>query len=182
MSVPTHTPVRLILGREPAAISAAIMSIVALVSGFLTPVAPTTQALIQTLVGAVLALGVLVTVRENIVPGILAVVQAALPLIVVAGADLDTEQQGMVYAAASLVLGLVFGRPNLTPKVNVIEGEVVTGSFESTDLAGEVAVQISQQLNELIGAVKDGSAVNVTVVEGDGPGPLSRGGVRPTGV
>ncbi|MCR8897313.1 hypothetical protein NWF34_10165 [Gordonia sp. GONU] len=126
MSVPTHTPARLIVGREPAAISAAIMSVVALVSGFLTPVSPTTQALIQTFVGAVLALVVLASVRENIVPGILAVVQAALPLVVVAGADLDTEQQGMIYAAASLTLGLVFGRPNLTPKINVVEGEVLS--------------------------------------------------------
>lgn len=113
------TPPRLVFGREPAAIAAAIMSVIALVSGFWIPVSPTTQALIQTLVGAVLALIVLVEVRENIVPGILVVVQAALPLVVVAGADLSTEQQGMIYAAASLTLGLVFGRPNLTPKAPV---------------------------------------------------------------
>lgn len=110
------TSARLVFGREPAAITAAIMAAVALVSGFWTPVSPTTQALIQTFVGAVLALIVLVQVRENVVPGILAVMQAVLPLAVVAGLDLDTEQQGLIYAASSLTLGLVFGRPNLTPK------------------------------------------------------------------
>lgn len=121
----TTSPARLVLGREPAAITAAIMSIVALVSGFLTPISPTTQALIQTFVGALLALVVYVQVKENVVPAILAVVQAALPLIVVAGADLDTEQQGMIYAAAALILGLVFGRPNLTPKAPVVDGSIV---------------------------------------------------------
>lgn len=120
----TSSP-RLILGREPAAISAAVMAVVALVSGFVLPISTGTQALIQTLVGAVLALWVLVAVRENVVPGILAVVQAALPLVVVAGVDLSTEQQGMIYAAASLILGLVAGRPNLTPKV-VVDGAVLS--------------------------------------------------------
>ncbi|QCG77034.1 membrane protein [Gordonia phage Ewald] len=116
MSVPTHAPARLIFGREPALISAAIMAIVGLISGFLLPISSTTQALIQTFVGALLALWVLVAVRENIVPGILAVVQAALPLVVVAGADLTTDEQGQIYAAAAILLGLL-ARPNLTSKV-----------------------------------------------------------------
>lgn len=125
MSVSTHTPARLIFGREPALISAAIMAIIGLVSGFWLPIAPTTQALIQTLVGAVLALWVLIAVRENVVPGILAVVQALLPLVVVAGADLTTDEQGQIYAAAAILLGLL-ARPNLTPKV--VDGEVLAGT------------------------------------------------------
>ncbi|QWY82299.1 membrane protein [Gordonia phage Phishy] len=127
MSVPTRTPARLIFGREPAMISAAIMAIIGIVSGFVLPISTTTQALIQTLVGAVLALWVLIAVRENIVPGILAVVQAALPLVVVAGADLSTDEQGQIYAAAAILLALL-ARTNLTPKVNVVEGSVVPGS------------------------------------------------------
>ncbi|QBI97713.1 membrane protein [Gordonia phage Dogfish] len=127
MSVPTHTPARLIFGREPALISAAIMAIIGLVSGFVLPISTTTQALIQTFVGALLALWVLIAVRENIVPGILALVQAALPLVVVAGADLSTDEQGQIYAAAAILLALL-ARPNLTPKVNVIDGEVLAGT------------------------------------------------------
>ncbi|QOC55886.1 holin [Gordonia phage DirtyBoi] len=130
MSVPTHTPARLIVGREPAMISSAIMAVVGLFSGFVLPISTTTQALIQALVGAILALWVLIAVRENIVPGILAVVQAALPLVVVAGADLTTDEQGQIYAAAAILLALL-ARPNLTPKVPaVIDGEVVKASGE----------------------------------------------------
>ena len=57
---------RLIFGREPAAITAAVMAAVALVSGFVLPVSVETTALIQTAVNAVLALVVVVMVRETI--------------------------------------------------------------------------------------------------------------------
>ncbi|AXH50489.1 hypothetical protein SEA_RUTHY_26 [Gordonia phage Ruthy] len=134
MSVPTHTPARLIVGREPAMISSAIMAIIGLVSGFWLPISPTTQALIQTFVGAVLALWVLIAVRENVVPGILAVVQALLPLVVVA--DLSTDEQGQIYAAAAILLALL-ARPNLTPKVNVVEGSVVPGSVRDEPIAAD---------------------------------------------
>ncbi|AFR48017.1 hypothetical protein [Gordonia sp. KTR9] len=136
MSVPTHTPARLIVGREPAMISSAIMAIIGLVSGFWLPISPTTQALIQTFVGAVLALWVLIAVRENVVPGILAVVQALLPLVVIAGADLSTDEQGQIYAAAAILIALL-ARPNLTPKVNVVEGAVVPGSIRDEPIAAD---------------------------------------------
>lgn len=171
MSVPTHTPARLIVGREPALISAAVMAFIGLFSGFVLPISTTTQALIQALVGAVLALWVFVAVRENIVPGILAVVQAALPLIVIAGADLTTDEQGQIYAAAAILLALL-ARPNLTPKVpaldgqRVVEGEVV---LETDGIAAEVAGQVSQQINDLARAVKEGRELRV-VVENQGPG------------
>ncbi|UYL86873.1 holin [Gordonia phage RavenCo17] len=164
MSVPTHTPARLIFGREPAMISSAIMMIVGLISGFWLPISPGTQALIQTLVGAALALWVFVAVRENIVPGILAVVQAALPLVVVAGADLTTDEQGQIYAAAAILLALL-ARPNLTPKVpapvgqRVIEGEVV--ELESKGIVAEVADQIGPQLEEIVQALKDGRTIRI---------------------
>ncbi|WP_187589125.1 hypothetical protein [Gordonia sp. OPL2] len=132
MSVPTTTPARLVFGREPAVISAAIMAAVALLSGFLTPISPTTQALIQTAVGAVLGLWVLIQVRENVVPGVLTLIQAVLPLAVVAGVDWTTEQQGLIYSSAAVILGLL-ARPNLNPKV--IDGEVVPGSVRDEPLA-----------------------------------------------
>lgn len=125
MSVPTHTPARLIFGREPAAISSAIMVAVALIGGFLTPVSSQAQALIQAAVGGVLALIVAVQVRENVVPTILAALQAVVPLAVYAGLDWTPEQQGLVFTATSVILGLVAGRPNLTPKANVVDGEVL---------------------------------------------------------
>lgn len=127
MSVSTHAPARLIFGREPAAISAAIMIAVALVGGFLTPVSSAAQALIQAAVGAVLAVIVAVQVKENIVPAILAALQAVVPLAVYAGLDWTPEQQGLVFTAAAVVLGLIVGRPNLTPKASVVDGEVITG-------------------------------------------------------
>ncbi|WP_439030209.1 hypothetical protein [Gordonia terrae] len=173
MSVPTRTPARLIIGREPAMISAGIVAIVGLISGFLLPISSTTQALIQTLVGAALALWVCLAVRENVVPGILAVIQAALPLVVVAGADLTTDEQGQIYAAAAVLLGLL-ARPNLTPKAPaldgqlVVEGEVVLESeaISTEGIASEVANQVSGQIDDLVRAIKDGQNIRV-VVEGD---------------
>ncbi|QAY05757.1 membrane protein [Gordonia phage Vasanti] len=177
MSVPTaHAPARLIFGREPAMISAAIMAVVGLISGFWLPVSSSTQALIQTLVGAALALWVCLAVRENIVPGILAVVQAVLPPVVVTGADLTTDEQGQIYAAlttdeqgqiyaaAAVLLGLL-ARTNLTPKVPaldgqlVVEGEVV--ELNSAGLASEVANQIGPQLDDIVQAIKDGQTIRI---------------------
>ncbi|QMU22495.1 hypothetical protein [Gordonia rubripertincta] len=125
MSVSTSTSARLIFGREPAAISAAIMVAVALIGGFLTPVSSQAQALIQAAVGGVLALIVAVQVRENVVPAVLAALQAVIPLAVYAGLDWTPEQQGLVFTATSVVLGLIAGRPNLTPKADMVAGEVV---------------------------------------------------------
>lgn len=122
-------PVRTIFGREPAAISAAIMAAIALISGFLTPIDSQGQALIQTVVGAILALYVALSVRENVIPAILVALQAAIPLAVYYGLDWTPEQQGLVFTSVSVILGLVAGRPNLTPKANpVIEGVLVDPS------------------------------------------------------
>ncbi|QDH93360.1 membrane protein [Gordonia phage Sekhmet] len=61
--------------------------------------------------------------------------------------------------------------------IDVLDGEQIEGVLVDT-----TAERITAKLDELISAVKDGGELNVTVEEGDGPGPLSRGGVRPTGV
>ncbi|QFP96993.1 membrane protein [Gordonia phage Thimann] len=61
--------------------------------------------------------------------------------------------------------------------IDVLDGEQIEGVLVDT-----TAERITAKLDELISAVKHGGDINVTVEEGDGPGPLSRGGVRPTGV
>ncbi|HEY9314645.1 hypothetical protein [Williamsia sp.] len=128
----TNLPARLIFGREPAAISAAIMIAVALIGGFLTPIAADAQALIQAVVGAILALIVATQVRENVVPAILAALQAVVPLAVYYGLEWTPEQQALVFTAASVILGLVAGRPNLTPKVTIDAVQIGPDEFDAT--------------------------------------------------
>ncbi|QGF20289.1 holin [Gordonia phage Sixama] len=115
---------RLILGREPAAWTAFVMAAVSIVSSFFFSISPETQAGIQVAVNAVLALVVVVMVRENVVPAIVAVVQAVLPLVVVAGWDASVEQQGVILAVAPLVLGFLFVRPQVTAKIGPEVGVV----------------------------------------------------------
>lgn len=131
MTVHTNTP-RLIFGREPAAISAAIMVAVALVSGFLTPIDAGAQSLIQSVLGTVLALILAAQVRENVVPAILAALQAVIPLAVHYGLDWTAEQQALVFTASSIILGLVAGRPNLTPKVTIDAVQTGPDTFDAT--------------------------------------------------
>lgn len=107
---------RLIFGREPAAITSAIMAAVALLVAFGFNVSTDTQGLIQAAVNAALGLVVVISVRENVLPAIIAVVQTGLPLVVAFGLDLTEAQQGAILAASSLTLGLVFARPQVTPK------------------------------------------------------------------
>lgn len=118
MPVPTRTP-RLVFGREPAAWTSAIMAAVALIVAFGIQVSTETQGIIQAFVNAILALIVIVTVKDNILPGIVAVIQTGLPLLVAFGFDVSTEQQGAILAASSLFLGLVVTRPQVTPKAPV---------------------------------------------------------------
>ena len=123
----------LVLGREPAAITTAVMAAVALVSGFIVPVDAEAQSYIQAAVGALLALYVAVKVRENVVPVILALLAAVIPLAVHYGLDWNAEQQALVFTAVSVLLGLVAGRPNLTPKVNVIDArQTGPSTFDAT--------------------------------------------------
>lgn len=130
----TTTPAtRTIFGREPAAITMAVMVTVALVSGFLTPIDAEAQALIQAVVGALLALVVAFMVRENVVPTILAALQAVVPLAVYYGLEWTPEQQALVFTATSVILGLIAGRPNLTPKAPVIDAvQVDEVTFDAT--------------------------------------------------
>lgn len=131
MTVQTR-PARLILGREPAAISAAVMMAVALISGFLTPIDAQAQAFIQAVLGTVLALIVAVMVRENVIPAILAALQAVIPLAVHYGLAWTPEQQALVFTATSVILGLVAGRPNLTPKVTIDAVQTGPDTFDAT--------------------------------------------------
>lgn len=127
MTISTPSPARLVLGREPAAITSAIMAGVALIVAFGVPVSTETQGLIQAAVNAVLGLVVVVAVRETMLPALIAVIQTGLPLVVAFGLHLTDAQQGAILAAASLTLGLVFARPQITPLVNVVDaatGEV----------------------------------------------------------
>lgn len=124
MSTNTTAPARLVFGREPAAITSALMAGVALVVAFGVPVSTETQGLIQAAVNAVLGLLVVVTVRENVLPALIAVIQTGLPLVVAFGLHLTDAQQGAILAAASLTLGLLFTRPQVTPKV--VDGQVLS--------------------------------------------------------
>lgn len=126
MSTNVTVPARLVFGREPAAITSTLMAGVALVVAFGIPVSTETQGLIQAAVNAVLGLLVVVTVRENVLPALIAVIQTGLPLVVAFGLHLTDAQQGAILAAASLTLGLLFTRPQVTPKANVIDGEVLS--------------------------------------------------------
>ncbi|MDJ0006524.1 hypothetical protein [Gordonia alkanivorans] len=119
MSVPT-TSNRLVFGREPAAWTSAIMASVALLVAFGIDVSTETQGLIQAAVNAILGLIVVVSVRENVLPAIIAVIQTGLPLVVAFGLHLTEAQQGAVLAASSLTLGLLFTRPQVTPKATPI--------------------------------------------------------------
>lgn len=121
---PTPTTPRLVFGREPAAWTAAIMAAVALLVAFGIDVSTETQGLIQAAVNAVLALIVVISVRETVLPAIIAVIQTVLPLVVAFGLHLTEQQQGAVLAASSLILGLLFTRPQVTPKV--VDGEVIS--------------------------------------------------------
>ena len=113
----TQTPTaRLVFGREPAAISGAIMAAVSLFVAFVAPVSTETQGLIQAFVNGALTLIVVITVKENVLPAILGVIQTGLPLLVAFGFDITVEQQGTLLAAVSLFLTLAVTRPQVTPK------------------------------------------------------------------
>ncbi|AOE44843.1 holin [Gordonia phage Terapin] len=129
MTVTTTKTPALIFNREPAAIQGFVMMLVALFSGFAIPVSETGQAVIQTVVGAVLFLWVAIKVRENIYPAILALTAAILPLAVHYGLELNKDEQSLILSGVSLTLAFIAGRPGLTPKVNVVEGSVVPGSI-----------------------------------------------------
>ncbi len=113
------TPSRNIFGREPAAIVTAVMAAVALISGFVVPIGAEAQSYIQAIAGGVLALVVAIQVKENVVPVILAILSAVIPLAVHYGLEWNAEQQALVFTSVSVILGLVAGRPNLTPKLPI---------------------------------------------------------------
>ncbi|QEM41579.1 holin [Gordonia phage Forza] len=119
MTVPT-TSVKtgLVFGREPAVWTAAVMAVVALIAGFGVEINTDVQGLIQAVVNAVLGLIVVLKVRENVLPAVIAVISTSLPLLVAFGLNLTNEQQGLILIAAPLVLNLLFIRPQVTTKAD----------------------------------------------------------------
>lgn len=132
MTTATPRTPALIFGREPALITSAIMSLVAIVSGFVFNISTDTQGYIQAAVNAVLALVVAISVRENVLPVIIALAQAVMPLVIVAGWELTVEQQASIIAALSLTLGVVFVRPQVTPKATITAVQTGPNEFDAT--------------------------------------------------
>lgn len=122
----TTTPARLVLGREPAAWTSLISAALVLLTTFGISISTETQGVIIAAANAVLGLVVVLAVKESVYPALVAVVQTAVPLFVAFGLHLTDAQQGAILAVASVTLGFVFTRPQVTPKANVVDREVLS--------------------------------------------------------
>lgn len=122
----TNTPARLVLGREPAAWTSLISAALVLLTTFGISISTSTQGVIIAAVNAVLGLVVVLAVKESVYPALVAVVQTVVPLFVAFGLHLTDSQQGAILAAATVLLGFVATRPQVTPKANIVDGEVLS--------------------------------------------------------
>ncbi|UVK63836.1 membrane protein [Gordonia phage LilyPad] len=134
MTVNTQASTRLIFGREPAIFTAIVSAIVVTATAFGTDLNTDQQGLIIAATEAVLAVIVGFTVRETLFPALTGLVKVAVPLLVAFGLDLTLEQQGALLALITLAISFYGDRPQLTPKVNVVEGGVVSGSVVDREI------------------------------------------------
>lgn len=115
----------LVFGREPAAWTSLVSATLVLLTTFGLSISTETQGVIIAAVNAVFGLIVVIMVRESIYPALVAVVQTAIPLVVAFGLHLTDAQQGAILAAATVLIGFVLTRPQVTPKANIVDGEVL---------------------------------------------------------
>lgn len=107
----------LIFGREPAAISFAITSIIALLSAFVFHLSPEGQGLINSFTTAIMTAVVAVMVHDGkLVTVIVGAVKAGIAVATSYGLQWDAIQQSTALTAVEVVLGLLL-RPQLIAPV-----------------------------------------------------------------
>ncbi|WP_157253229.1 hypothetical protein [Nonomuraea typhae] len=110
-----------ILGRDPAAILYGLQSLLAVVVAF-GVITGSAADYTMTVANGVMALTVALTTRPFVVAAITGAAQTILTGIVAFGIDgltFTTEQQGVIIAALSALLGLML-RPNQEPKETAV--------------------------------------------------------------
>jgi hypothetical protein len=102
--------------REPAAIIAAVASLLSVLSAFWLHWSDDQVGTVNTVLGGLTMLAALGLKSDRFLPVLLGVVQAVFYAAVAFGYDLPAEKQALLLSAVSMTIAVIFVRPQVTAK------------------------------------------------------------------